>query len=104
MISRKDAVKIASRVLAIYFFAWSLDNATYLPTELLNIFHHAGEGSVVIGSGFWLKYYSSGLLLTLMRIVLLTGAGWFFYKCDNDIQAFLLPLPDVEVTTLSPSQ
>jgi hypothetical protein len=26
MISRKDAIVIASRVLAVYFFAWSIDN------------------------------------------------------------------------------
>ncbi|MGA9039888.1 MAG: hypothetical protein WB421_05080 [Terriglobales bacterium] len=104
MISRKDAVIIASRMLAVYFFAWSIDNATYLPGELVNIFHHAGEGSVVIGSGFWLKYYSSILLMTLMRVVLLAGAGWFFYKCDSDIQAFLLPVREVELPTSSPTQ
>lgn len=91
MISRKDAVRIASRVVAIYFFAWAIDNATYLPTDLLNIFHHAGEGSVVIGTGFFLKYYSSTIILRFVRIILLTGAGWFFYKCDRDIQEFLLP-------------
>jgi hypothetical protein len=96
MISRKDAVVIASRMLAAYFFAWSIDNVTYLPTDLVNLFHHAGEGSVVIGSGFFLKYYLSSLILRFARIVLLTGAGWFFYKCDNDIQTFLLPLPKGE--------
>jgi hypothetical protein len=104
MISRKDAVVIASRVLAIYFFAWSIDNVTYLPAELVNIFHHTGDGSVVIGSTFWLKYYSSTLILTLARIVLLTGAGWFFYRCDNDIQTFLLPPRDSASAPLSPAQ
>jgi hypothetical protein len=104
MVSRNDAVIIASRMLAVYFFAWSIDNVTYLPTELVNIFHHAGDGGVLIGSGFWLKYYSSSLLLTVMRIVLLAGAGWFFYKCEKDIQAFLLPEHDVEQPTSSPSQ
>jgi hypothetical protein len=89
--SRKGAVIIASRMLAAYFFAWSIDNASYLPTDLLNIFHHAREGSVVIGTGFFLKYYSGTLVLRFVRIMLQAAAGWFFYKCDRDIQAFLLP-------------
>jgi len=96
VISRKDAIVIASRVLAAYFFAWSLDNVSYLPTDLLSIFHSAGTGSVVIGSGFPLKYYSTLIILRALRIMLLTAAGWFFYKCDSDIQTFLLPEKDAE--------
>lgn len=49
-----------------------------------------------VGSGFLLKYYSSGLILRFARVVLLVGAGCLFYECDNDIQAFLLPSQDAE--------
>lgn len=104
MTSRKDAVIITSRMLAVYFFAWSIDNATYLPTDIVSVSHHMADGGVLIGSSFWLKYYSSYLILRLLRIMLLTAAGWFFYKCDKDIQAFLLPEQDVEQPTSSPSQ
>jgi hypothetical protein len=96
MISRKDGVRIVSRMLAINFWAWAIDDVTHLPTELIDIFHYSASGSVLGGSNFGLKYYSSVFILMLMRIMLLTAAGWFFYKCDRDIQAFLLPEQDAE--------
>jgi hypothetical protein len=103
MISRKDAVRIASRVVSIYFWAWAIAYVTFLPTELLDIIHHSTRGSVLGGSNFGLKYYSSVLILMLMRIMLLTAAGWFFYKCDHDIQAFLLPEPGAEPAPTIPT-
>jgi hypothetical protein len=96
MISRKDAVRIVSRMVSINFWAWAIADVTYLPTELLDILHYSERGSVLGGSNFGLKYYSSVLILMLMRIMLLTAAGWFFYRCDGDIQAFLLPEHNAE--------
>lgn len=104
MISRKDAVIIASRVLAVYFSCWVVSDAMYLPTRLISVFHYLHNASVLTGPVYGFKYSLSELSVTLLRIVLFAGAGWVFYRCGSRVQAFLLPSPDVELPTSTAAQ
>jgi hypothetical protein len=99
--SRKDAVLIASRVLAVYFSCWVLTDVMFLPTRLISVLHYINSGSVLTGPTYSFKYYLSELIVTLLRILLFTGAGWFFYRCGSRVQALLLPLSDSEEAPLS---
>jgi hypothetical protein len=46
--SRKDAVVLASRALALFFAVWALGEASYLPERLHSFLHYMDEGFLVI--------------------------------------------------------
>ena len=101
--SQKDAVLIASRVVALYFFFWAIDNLTYLPIHLLSFSHHSGEHSVLVGTSYWFRYYLEELILLCVRTALLSGAAWWFYRCGPKVQAFLLPAEHIGDTQRLPA-
>jgi hypothetical protein len=42
--SRKDAVVLPSRALAVLFVVWALGEASYLPERLHSFLHYMDEG------------------------------------------------------------
>ena len=97
--NKKDAVLIASRALAMYFFWWALDAASYLPERIVSLSHHAADYSVLTGPGYFRELYLFSVIANGVRsIVLLVLAIWF-YKSGPTISNFLLPVQDSETGT-----
>lgn len=93
--SRKEGVLLASRVLALYFFCWALDNLSYLPIHLFALVHHFSEGSVLTGGTYLYRYYLGEVLLFFARFLVFIGAAWWCYRGGPWLQAFLLPAGEV---------
>jgi len=81
--SKREAILIVSRAVALYLFVWALDDLTYLPGRFLLIRHWAGEA--------WHSYDMINLEFTIFRAVALLGAALLFYECGPRVEAFLLP-------------
>jgi hypothetical protein len=78
--SRKDAVVLASRTLALFFVVSTLAEASYLPEYLHSFHYYINQGGVVIdGSSVlepllsnsgWLSRYENGRLLLDRQVAL----------------------------------
>jgi len=93
--SKKDAVVIASRVLALYFFCWFLSDVTYLPSHLLAVLHYASFRNLSPTESYFYSYDRVGLGFLYVRILGLLFASWLFYRCGPRVQRFLLNSSDV---------
>lgn len=85
--SKAEAALIASRAFCVYFICWAIDNLTYVPYSLHELWHHS--------SVLYINYFArvSDLILLsgyLVRAVALFIAAGFFYKCGPRLQAFFL--------------
>jgi hypothetical protein len=95
ILSREQAVLIASRLFAAFLLFWVIDDITILPRELFGIAHYMNESASVLGKNTSLpetsyvqRGYILDLLANLLRVALwLMGAGWF-YRCGPSIQSF----------------
>jgi len=81
--SKRAAVLIASRVVALYLFCWALDSLSYLPARLVLIPHWTSEALH--------SYEMLTLEATVLRAVAFFGAAMLFYECGPRVEAFLLP-------------
>jgi hypothetical protein len=67
MISRKEAVLLASRALAVLLTVWALTDVSYLPERLHSFLHYinreAGSSTAI---QYWRHYYliAPGFLIT----------------------------------------
>lgn len=87
--TRKDAALLASRALALYLFAWALNDLSYVPQTVISLRHNA---SVLYTNNYWRTYYSVALLEHLLRTIALFITAVWLYRCG---QAFFLPSQDV---------
>lgn len=92
MMTKKEAVVLASRALALYLICWGLSDVTYLPQVLLDIHHHWHHSSVLvneIGPDYYLRYHEVQLALYLVRIsALLFVARWLIRHSDSVYRYF----------------
>jgi hypothetical protein len=85
-VSKKDLVVLASRVIALYFIFWALDNLAYVPVDAFELRHYSPAPEAYL--------YKLHLLLLCHRLVL---AAFFFisavwvYKCGPSVESFLSP-------------
>jgi hypothetical protein len=87
--TRKEAVQLASRALALYLACWGLSDLTFLPESLISIHHHYDS---LTGPNYWVAYYGLASIFRLVRIVaLFAGASWL-YKGRKGVQEFFFPL------------
>lgn len=91
MMTRKDAVLLASRAFALYSIVWGLTDVTILPQVLFDL-HRS-----LIGSSTW-TYYRIDATFYLVRIVGLFAAAVWLLKAGQGIQNFLLPETRLNVT------
>jgi len=115
-LSKKDAVLLLSRAMALYMLLWALTDVLALPAELNSLLHYLNErsqlgASVLMGENhasrvesYWLRYYTIAFSTNLLRIVLwLLAAGWL-YCCGPRIQKFFGVFTSrEEPSALSPS-
>ena len=97
--SRKDAVVLASRTLALFFVVSTLAEASYLP-EYLHSFHYyinqGGSSSTAVQ--YWSHYYliRAGFLVTRMVGYFLI-ARWL-YKGGPEVEELLFGAPPEETS------
>jgi hypothetical protein len=84
--TREDAAIVASRSLAMRMAVWTLVELTELPEWLLSLMHHLGQQSVLGTRDYWTSYYSVVLALHVIRVLVTSLAGAWFWKGG--------PLPD----------
>jgi hypothetical protein len=90
--SRKDAIVLASRTLAVLLTVWALTDASYLPERLHSFLHYlnhepASSGAIEYGRHYYL--IELGFLVTRMVGYSLM-ARWLF-KGGPEIEDLLMP-------------
>jgi hypothetical protein len=95
MMSRKDAVTLASRTLAILLTVWALTDVSYLPERVHSFLHylnHPPASSTAIEYGRHYYLFQLGFLVT--RVVGYSLLARWLYKGGPEIEELLLPEPE----------
>ena len=86
--TKREAVVLASRALALYLICWALSDVTHLPQVVFSFRHHS---SVLVTHDYWWNYYRIELTFYLVRIVaLFVTAGWLI-KPGEGIYRYFFP-------------
>ena len=90
--TKKEAVMIAARVIAVYFFFWALDCLSFLPERFLSLAHYAHSGSVLLlwRDSYLFNLYLTEAALSALKAILLFMAGLWFYRNGAGVQRLLL--------------
>ena len=83
--TRKEALLLISRAIAIYLLCWAVDALTYLPERLFAFAHHASLNGLV-SENYLRNYYFVGLALLFVRIVALFALANWFYQCGPKVE------------------
>ena len=89
--SKREAVLIVSRAVALYLLCWALSDLTYLPERLFALSHHAVEHGVIVTNYYYRNLDILSLAALLVRIAALLIAAAWLYKCGPRVEAFFLP-------------
>jgi hypothetical protein len=90
--SRKDAVVLASRTLALLLTVWALGEASSLPEGLHSFLRYINQepgSSTVIQ--YWRHYYLIRLGFMVTRIVGFSLLAGWLYKGGPDVEGLLSP-------------
>ncbi len=97
--SRKEAVLLVSRALAILQLIFALMELTYLPVRFMSLHHHTtSRVSVLAPSGyddFWNSYYCIDIAFLLTRVIIYLVLAFIFWKCGPWIERVLLPKREI---------
>ncbi len=92
--TKKEAVVLASRALALYLICWGLIDATYLPQVLLDVHRHWNYSSVPVREirpDYYLTYHIVQLVLYLFRIAALLLTARWLTKHGEAVHKYFLP-------------
>jgi hypothetical protein len=93
-VSKKEAVTIASRTLAVYFLFWFVSELTYLPSSMFSLWHHRN----MLGATEWTTYLRNSdvisISLRLLRMAALFFAVQWFYRAGPAVQEYFLDSTD----------
>jgi hypothetical protein len=95
--TRKEAVLLVSRALAIFQLICALMELTYLPVRFISLHHHTSRINVLGPSGyddFWSSYYCVDIAFLLVRVIIYLVLALVFWKCGPLVEYFLLPKSD----------
>jgi len=85
--SKRDAVVLASRALALYLICWALTDMSVLPQLVIALRHHTG----VLGThDSWWDYYHVELTFYVVRIVALFLTAEWLIKCGDGVFRYFL--------------
>ena len=91
MISRKDALTLASRTLATLLIVWALTDVSYLPERLHSYLHYLNHEPATSGIDYMRHYHLIELGFLVARVVgYLLMARWLF-QGGSEIEELLLP-------------
>ncbi|HYM77390.1 MAG TPA: hypothetical protein VE377_15560 [Candidatus Dormibacteraeota bacterium] len=90
--SRRDAVVLGSRLLAVLLTVWALNEVSHLPTDLYSFLRYADQGSVTSTANLYLRHhYLIEVGFRITRIVGYSLMAMWLYRCGPDIEELLLP-------------
>ena len=89
--SRKDAVLLASRTLALLLTVWALSDVSYLPERLHSFLRYANQELAGSALQYWRHYYLIALGFLIVRIVGFSLMARWLYKCGPEVEELLLP-------------
>jgi hypothetical protein len=88
--SRKELVLLASRVFASLLFTWVFVEISYLPERCFALFHHVHQQSVLATYDYLSSYYLVLTVFNIVRIVALSWAAVWFWRCGPVVQRLLV--------------
>ena len=92
MISRKDAIVLASRTLATLLIVWALTEVSHLPGAVQSFMHYVNsEASSSPGVQYMRHSYLISLGFIVTRIIGYSLMASWLYKGGPDIEELLLP-------------
>jgi hypothetical protein len=95
--SRKDAVMLASRTLAVLLTVWALTDVSYLPGSLHSFLHYLyDERPGTPGVSYMRHYYLMSLGFLITRIVGYSLMARWLYRGGAEIEELLLPFTTEE--------
>jgi hypothetical protein len=92
VMSRKDAVVLASRTLAVLLTVWALTDVSYLPERVHSFIHYFNqEVPPSISTQYLRHYYLIELGFLVTRIVGYALVAKWLYKGGPEVEELLLP-------------
>jgi hypothetical protein len=92
--SRKEAVLLVSRALAVIQLISALYELSYIPIRYISLLHHTNRINLLGSSGyddFWSGYYRVDIAFLLARIIIYMIFAFLFWNCGPWIERILLP-------------
>jgi hypothetical protein len=90
--SKRDAVVLGSRLLALLLTVWALSELLNLPNSVYSLLHYADQVSVLSPAiQYWQHHYIMALGFLIARIVGFSLTAMWLYKCGPEVEEFLLP-------------
>ena len=90
--SRKDAVVVAGRTLALLLTVWALTDVSYLPERLHSFLYYLHQQSTSSTSThYWRHYYLIALGFLVVRIVGYSLIARWLFKGGHEVEELLLP-------------
>ena|SRR5271157_1709523 len=92
--SRKEAILLVSRALAMIQLICAFMELTYIPVRFISLLHHTNRISVLGSSGyddFWSGYHRVDIAFLLARIIIYSVFAFLFWNCGPWIERVLLP-------------
>ncbi len=98
--SRKEAVMLASRTLAVLLTVSTMTEESYLPEHVHSFLHYLNQESTASTAIEYLRhYYLIRLGFLVIRIVGYSLMAMWLYKGGPEIEELLLPEPDEHVAS-----
>lgn len=88
--SRRDAIVLASRLLAVLLSVWALTEVSYLPAAVFSYLHYA-EGATLWSVQYWRHHYLLTLGFIIARIVGFSLMSMWLFRCGPDVEELLCP-------------
>jgi hypothetical protein len=90
--SRKDAVVLASRTLALLLTVWTLSEASYLPTSLHAFLRYMNqEPGASTAIQYWRHYHLINLSFVATRMVGFALLARWLYTGGSEVEELFLP-------------
>jgi len=90
--SRREAVVLGSRLLAVLMTVWALTDVCSLPSSVYAFLRYADQGMVASASlVYWRHHYLIELGFLTAKIVGYSLMANWLYRCGPDIEELLLP-------------
>jgi len=88
MMTKREAVLLASRALSLYLLCWGLNDLSYVAQPLFSLVHHS---RVAASRDYLWGYYVVDLAFHAIRIIALFATAGWLYKCSPRVEGFFLP-------------
>lgn len=92
--SQREAIRLASRAIAVIQFITALLDLTYLPVRFMSLSHYTARPEMLLPSpsdSYYMSYDRLDIGLLFLRVALLFLLTWLFWNCGPWIERILLP-------------